>query len=137
MASKDTDLAEAAQALFCALIDFVGTSKMDELIDENSSYVNFKKNWESNKLTKTTPIEKIYNQYVAAGRTTFKDIENFLTYGKSVKLADSWYKSSVLIAKKLIIDMITYINNNLVKDKTKIAEIRIVGSTNLQADEAL
>ena len=34
MASKDTDLAEASQALFCALIDYVGVNKMDEIIDE-------------------------------------------------------------------------------------------------------
>jgi hypothetical protein len=105
MASKDTDLAEAAQALFCALVDFVGINNMDKVLDENSSYVMFKEKWQTNKLTKNVSIEDIYNKHVVAGRTTFKDIENFLSYGQSVKLADSWFKSSVLIAKKLIKDI--------------------------------
>ena len=47
----------------------------------------------------------LFRSHVEAGKTSFKDIENFLTYGKSAKLADSWYKSSVLIAKKLIKDI--------------------------------
>jgi len=109
MASKDTDLAEASQALFCAMVDFVGPAKVDKFFDleKYKTYITFKDNWEKDKLTKSTPIQSIYDKYVVAGKTTFKDIENFLTYGKSAKLADSWYKSSVLIATKLIKDINT------------------------------
>ena len=102
MASKDTDLAESAQALFCALVDHVGISNMDKVLDENSNYIMFKENWEKNKLTKGVSIKSIFDKHVVAGKTTFDEIEKFLTYGKSSKLADSWYKSSVLIAKELL-----------------------------------
>jgi len=102
MASKDTDLAESAQALFCALVDHIGISNMDKVLDENSNYVMFTENWKNNKLTKGVSIESIFDKHIIAGKTSFNEIEKFLTYGKSAKLADSWYKSSVLIAKELL-----------------------------------
>jgi hypothetical protein len=109
MASKDTDLAEASQALFCAMADFVGIANLKVFFDVNSQNINtydkFKANWQTHKLTKGTSIESLYNKYVKAGKTTFRDIENFLTYGQSAKLADSWYKSSVLISTALIKDI--------------------------------
>lgn len=108
MASKDTDLAEASQALFCAMADFVGTSNIKTFFDleKFSTYIAFKQNWEKHKLTKSTTIKALYDKYVKAGRTTFRDIENFLTYGQNSKLADSWFKSSVLISVTLIEDII-------------------------------
>jgi hypothetical protein len=107
MASKDTDLAEASQALFCAMADFVGIANLKTFFDVNTfkTYDQFKANWQKNKLTKSTPIETLYNKYIKAGKTTFKDIENFLTYGQSVRLAESWFKSSMLISTTLIKDI--------------------------------
>ena len=107
MASKDTDLAEASQALFCAMADFVGVANLKAFFDVNQfkTYDQFKANWQKNKLTKGTSIEALYNKYVKAGKSSFKDIENFLTYGKSVRLAESWFKSSMLISITLIKDI--------------------------------
>ena len=85
MASKDTDLAEASQALFCALIDYVGVSKMDELIDENSSYAVFKDNWESNKLTKNVSIiDLLYKNGAKINDISVKDIKYIESKNKNL-----------------------------------------------------
>jgi hypothetical protein len=97
MADKTT-LAESSQALFCAMADFIGASKVDKIFNEKEykNYEIFKGNW--NKLFPTAKIETSFKSHVDAN-TDLKTIEKFLNEN------NDWYVSSVLIAKKLIKDI--------------------------------
>lgn len=88
-----TTLAESAQALFCAIGDYLGTNDARKALDVNlySNYADFK------TIHKKT-IDLAYKRINAPG-VNLKDLENFLQKN------DSWYKSSVLIAKKLVDDI--------------------------------
>lgn len=95
----DTSKQESAQALFCAMADFVGASKVGKIFDEKkyTTYDEFKKKWE--ELYPASKIETSFEQHVDSGNTSFTDIEKFLKENRD------WYISSVLIAKKLIEDI--------------------------------
>jgi len=98
MADK-TALAESSQALFCSISDNLGASNSNKILDLKvfPTYVDFKSKNES-------LVEDSFKRIFTPG-VTLKDIENFL-----ISNVD-WYKSSVLIAKKLIED-ITNIDKN-------------------------
>lgn len=94
-----TSKAESAQALFCAMADFIGATKVDKVFDEElyPTYNVFKKYWDE-----TYPTAKIgvaFRTHVDSGTTNLKEIEDFLMKD------DTWYLSSVKIAKKLIKDL--------------------------------
>lgn len=97
MADK-TSLAESSQALFCAIADFLGERKSNQALDlsKYSTYLKFKKNFSKSIIS--TAFKRITTPGVS-----LKDIDEYLSND------DGWYKSSVLIAKKLIKD-ITFID---------------------------
>ena len=97
MADK-TSLAESSQALFCAIADFLGERKSNQILDlsKYSTYLKFKKNFSKSIIS--TAFKRITTPGVS-----LKDIDEYLSND------DGWYKSSVLIAKKLIKD-ITFID---------------------------
>ena len=120
--ATSTDLAESSQALFCALADFVGVANIKgkykingkntinnifDIEDErNNTYVKFRNNW-SMKYPKTT-IESLFDDSVVAGKTSFKQIENFLIgLGDKDRVSIGWFKSSSLIGKYLILKINT------------------------------
>ena len=97
MADK-TSIEESSQALFCAIADFLGERKSNQALDlsKYSTYLKFKKNFSKSIIS--TAFKRITTPGVS-----LKDIDEYLSND------DGWYKSSVLIAKKLIKD-ITFID---------------------------
>ena len=93
MADK-TALAESSQALFCAVADFLGESKSDKMLDIKKylTYTDFK------RAVGVGIVSKAEKRIRTPG-VSLTDIETFL--GKN----NDWYKSSVLIALKLIKDI--------------------------------
>ena len=108
MADK-TSLQESAQALFCSLADFVGATKVKSVLDEKKypTYGIFKKYWDENH-----PTSKIQDSFKKFTDTdvTLPMMEEFLMNNPD------WYISSVLIAKKLIVE-IDDISRNFTKIK--------------------
>ena len=93
MADK-TALAESSQALFCAIADFLGDRKSEKILDIKKylTYTDFKR----------AVGEGVVSQAEKRIRTpgvSLSDIETFL--GKN----NDWYKSSTLIALKLVKDI--------------------------------
>ena len=102
MSATDTMYAESAQALFCAIADIVGKQKTKKILDLNlyPSYYEFKK---SNK--------KLINDaylFVDTPGATLKGIEGFLERPSD---KNEWYRSSSLIAIKLMDDLQTFMSN--------------------------
>ena len=93
MADK-TALAESSQALFCAIADFLGANKSKKVLDINQylTYTDFKRQVGEGVVSKA-------EKRIRTPGVSLSDIETFL--GKN----NDWYKSSVLIAKKLIEDI--------------------------------
>ena len=93
MADK-TALAESSQALFCAVADFLGENKSDKMLDIKKylTYTDFKRAVGEGIVSKA-------EKRIRTPGVSLTDIETFL--GKN----NDWYKSSVLIAKKLIQDI--------------------------------
>lgn len=113
MADK-TALQEASQALFCAIADFLGDKEVAKNFDIKRfpTYKDFYTNYPvSSQIGKNINVI-ISESYKNQVRTpvSLKEIETFL------KSSDDWYKSSFLIAKKLVVD-IQEINNNFAKIK--------------------
>ena len=115
---KNTAPAESAQALFCALADYLGASAVDEVFDlkKYPTYLDFKKYWDENY--PQAKIQNTFKTHVDAD-VTLVSVEQLLS-GKdvtSVREKDDWYKSSLLIAKKLIKDI-----NTISKDFSSIKQ---------------
>ena len=89
MADK-TALAESSQALFCSIADYLGTDGVSKSLDLETypTYIEFK-----SKNVKL--VEDSFKRTLTPG-VTLKDMETFLIANRD------WYKSSVLIASKLI-----------------------------------
>ena len=100
--ADEISLAESAQALFCAMADFVGAAKVDKIFNTDlyPSYESFKKNW--NETYPQAKIGEAFKKHVESNVTSLKEIEDFLN--KTPKNPD-WYISSVNIAKQLIKDI--------------------------------
>ena len=116
--ASETDITETMQALFCALADYVGaayTKKTGELFDEKkyTSYYEFKMGWDQKYSKEQNSVENVFDKHVKSGKASFKDLEDFIE--NKGKLGQEWYKSSVLIAKKLIQDI-----DDIDKDFSKI-----------------
>lgn len=99
MASDSTAKAESAQALFCAMADFIGASKVSKVFDLElyPDYDSFKKYW--NESYPQAKIDIAFRKHVDSGDTNLSIIEKFLSDNKD------WYESSVKIATKLITDL--------------------------------
>ena len=90
MADK-TALAESSQALFCAIADFLGEKKSDKILDikQYLTYTDFK------RIVGVNVVSQAEKRIRTPG-VSLSAIESFL--GNN----NDWYKSSVLIAKKLV-----------------------------------
>ena len=90
-----TALAESAQALFCAIADYVGINEMEKkyTLEKYPTYSDFKSLKKNQKLITTS-----FKQTKIIG-VSLPQIEKFL------KNSDSWYESSLLIAIKLLKDI--------------------------------
>jgi len=104
--ADDTAKAESAQALFCAMADYLGASRVDDVFDLEKfpNYLSFKKNW--NTQFPQVKIESSFKSHVDAD-ASLTEVEQLLsgTTLKNPREKDDWYKSSLLIAKKLIKDI--------------------------------
>jgi hypothetical protein len=95
MADK-TAVFESTQALFCAIADYVGKGSVSKVFDL-TKFTTYKEFKQKNKLENV--IRTAANRYVTTPGVSLQDMENLLTS------ENSWYQSSVLIAKKLIEDI--------------------------------
>jgi hypothetical protein len=115
MASKE-DKQETAQALFCAMADYLGQDKIkltNSLFDvkKYTDYPKFKKEWDNQYSKKKNSVEEIFKNHVKSGQASFQQVDDFLTKYKP------WYISSSNIAKQLIAEV-----NGLNKLHAKIAD---------------
>ena len=85
--SQDTKFFESAQALFCAVVDYLGKPIVDSKRPPN--YAAFKRQY-GNVITKV-------KRNVRTGAVTIKNIEDFLTIPKN----QEWYDSSINVANEL------------------------------------
>jgi hypothetical protein len=118
-----TTLAESAQALFCALADYaiLKKEKLDKIFDVNiaPTYSAFKLFWEKNNKFSDS-IEDIYTKHTDTPKASYITLEKFLT--KNV----DWYKSSTLIAKKLVSDIDKVLGKTTGIKKPKASEVWFV-----------
>ena len=93
MADK-TALAESSQALFCAVADFLGERKSDKLLDVKKylTFTDFKRAVGEQVISKA-------EKRIRTPGVSLSDIEEFLLKN------NDWYKSSSLIALKLVKDI--------------------------------
>jgi hypothetical protein len=98
MAKDNTTLAESAQALFCSLADYLGSNESAKRLDVNK-YKTFQEflSDSQNKQDLITAYDKKKRVNIDAD---IKDVYKFLEDTKN-----GWYKSSVLIANKLVQDL--------------------------------
>ena len=104
--ADDTTLAEASQALFCSLADFalLKRANLDKMFDPDSypTYDDFKYVWEQKY--SNNGVDSIFKKHSDTGKIkSLKELEKFL------QDKVEWYRSSVLIAKKLVEDIDTVV----------------------------
>ena len=94
-----TTIAETAQALFCAIADFIGFGRIDKSLNTKlyPTYDDFKECWIASDHGIT--IEEIFKRQVDAPGVTLGDIEKLFHGGTS---GNDWYRSSVNIAVTLL-----------------------------------
>ena len=85
--SSDTKFFESAQALFCAVVDYLGKPIVDNKRPPN--YSAFKEQYGN--------VIKRVERKVRTGAVTIKNIEDFLTIPKN----QEWYDSSINVANEL------------------------------------
>lgn len=92
MADK-TAIFESTQALFCALADYVGKNKLQSVFNLNKfkTYKEFKTKNNFDKI-----IQTAYDRQIDTPGVSLGDMEKLLTS------ENTWYESSVLIAKTLL-----------------------------------
>jgi hypothetical protein len=100
MASKE-DIQETAQALFCALADYLGQDKIKlpkSLFDVNTykTYPEFKEAWNTQYSKKKNSVAEVFKNHVKSGKASFDQVDEFLTKQKP------WYISSSNIGKELV-----------------------------------
>jgi len=115
----DPKTAESAQALFCALADYVQLKRgnLDKLfnVDAIPTYKAFKVNWDGTY--DNYKISTVFKKNIETDVTTLGILEKALIDNPD------WYKSSVLIAKKLIEDIDSVVKNFKGIKKPKPTEI--------------
>jgi len=115
--------AEAAQALFCAIADFVGSADIKKVFDleklkktqkEDSSKIKLYDIWkEGNYFTNGKNMDgnaliKEANKYIDTPSVTLQKMEKFLE-------ADSWFVSSVLTAVKLVEELASIVDKDFAR----------------------
>ena len=112
MAKDKTTLAESAQALFCSLADYLGSTESAKRLDVNK-YKTFQEflSYSDNKQDLVTALGKKKRVNVDAD---IKDVYKFLEDTKN-----GWYKSSVLIANKLVQNLKSIDKDYNIKDLSK------------------
>ena len=119
MSAIDTKFGESAQALFCAIADIAGVSKAKSVLDL-SKYTNYNEFESDNRKL----IDQAYKAIDTPGASLI-GIEDFL---KRPSDKNGWYRSSVLIALKLIQDITTLMSK---LGYTKFNRIQTPGINNL------
>ena len=89
--SQDTKFFESAQALFCAVVDYLGKPIIDS--KRPPDYKSFK-----NSKVYGPVINRVKHK-VRTGAVTIKNIEDFLTIPKN----QEWYDSSINVANQLFL----------------------------------
>jgi len=96
----DTAKTESAQALFCAIADYLGTQEAKRALDPDRypTYEDFRVNYTPplGRKTLAEVITESHKKYADLATTNLKDIERVL---KDVM----WYKSSVYIAREVML----------------------------------
>jgi len=92
---SSTDKQEAAQAFFCAVVDFLGAKQAKEKLTTINTYNDFVKFWIKHEQSGKPSLQELFSQHVRSGKSSFANIE-------SVLKDNAWYKSSRNIALKLI-----------------------------------
>ena len=97
--ADDTSYAESAQALFCAMADYLGKSETTKLMDIKK-YPDLDSLMENNTLKKAMnkSYPRIYAHYKGGAKFSLDQITEWLGDPKNKK----WYTSTVLIAKKMM-----------------------------------
>jgi hypothetical protein len=97
MPADQTTLQEAAQALFCSIADLLGTNETNILFDlkKYETYDDFE--------LKNKKIIAAAAARIVTPSVSLKDIEKFLREDKK----NTWYNSSVIIAKELLKEIST------------------------------
>lgn len=107
-----TAIQESAQALFCAVADYLGSSETKKAFD-SSKYETYKDFYTSYKPPSNKNINEIINEsfkkYVDAPGVTLKTIEDLF------KNDNDWFKSSINIAKAMMNEL-----DSIDKDFAKI-----------------
>ena len=87
--SSDTKFFESAQALFCAVVDYLGKPIKGK--DRPATYKDFSKTY--------GPVINKVKHRLKTGSVTIKNIEDFLTIPKN----QEWYDSSINVANQLFL----------------------------------
>ena len=97
--ADQTAVQEAAQALFCALADYNGASNIQSIFNTNTYpiYKTFKDYWNTENVSNN--IDDVFSKHVHAPGVSITDIESLF------EKDNEWYRSSVSIAKTLILDI--------------------------------
>ena len=119
MSAIDTKFGESAQALFCAIADIVGLTKAPKVLDL-TKYTNYNEFETANRKL----IDQAYKAIDTPG-ASLQGIEDFLNRPQD---KSGWYRSSVLIALKLIKDITTLMSK---LGYTKFNRIQTPGINNL------
>lgn len=123
--ADNTTLSESAQALFCALADYLQLKnvKLETMFDleEYPTYAAFKLIWNKQYDYK---ISDVFKKHIETPKITLSELEKFLTTNID------WYKSSVLIAKKLVEDIDKVVTGFKGIKKPKATEIWFVRGDN-------
>ena len=123
MSATETKFGESAQALFCAIADIAGLTKVDKVLDL-SKYTNYVEFEAGDEGKNRKLIDQAYKAIDTPGASLL-GIEEFL---KRPSDKNGWYKSSVLIALKLIKDISKLMSNY---GYTKFNKILTPGINNL------
>ena len=100
----ETALAESAQAIFCSMADYLGVGQSKSILDVNK-YPTFNIFKKSQPKLLETALTRV-NVDVST-----KEVYDFL------EKKDGWYKSSLLIAKKIVSDLHTIDSDFSIKSK--------------------
>jgi len=97
--ADDTSYAESAQALFCAMADFLGKTETIKLMDVKE-YPDLESLMENKTLKKAMDkaYPRIYTHYKGGAKFSLDQITKWLGDPKNKK----WYNSTILIAKKMM-----------------------------------
>ena len=97
--ADDTSYAESAQALFCAVADYLGKQEASKLLDAKK-YASPEELMEEKKIAKALPLafNRINAHYAGGARFSLKQLTDWITLPKNIK----WYKSTIMIAKQMM-----------------------------------